>query len=151
MVDHNDPAPQLRFAPRGNGIKWSRADQAAAVDRGYFVARHGLNELENLPVCNYGSENRAVIIPLGNSPYLSDADVMDAVERAAFHRDRHAMKLILFVEQQDRHGYSRSWNPAIESLTKTLTWYKQIKARERAIARTLTEQGRVHAAKRWRT
>ena len=121
-------------------------DQVAALDRGYFVARLVQNQSNHL-TGNLGLDNHAIIVPMR---YATDAEAMDAIEAAAFHRDPHAMKLIAFIEQQDRYGYSAAWERSIQRLTKTLTWYKGWKSAERAYSRALTEQGRVHAAKRWR-
>lgn len=145
--DEGEPLHQRWFDAPPGAIMWTMADQAAAIDRGYFVARH----VTGLP-SNHASDNHAVILPMApRDGYPTDADITASAEALAFRRDPHAMKLIAFVEQQDRHGYNSAWDRTVQYLTKTLTWYKGWKAGERGALRVLSEKGRKAARIRWGT
>ena len=66
--------------------------------------------------------------------FVSDLQVLGAIEQAAFHGDLFALTALSFVEQQDRYGYSGAWEKRVERYTWSLQWYKAAKARERAAA-----------------
>ncbi len=83
------PRPLARDA----GIVWTKDCQVRAVERGFFFQRWYYNQ-----VC---------VIPLKG--FATDADVMNALERAAFGHDAFACLALDFVAQQDQYRYRSAW------------------------------------------
>ena len=111
VVEHGRPRFKLGGIIKLPYIKWLVIDQVEAVKRGYFIAR--------------ASDNHARVLPLPHGSFAGDADVMNAAERLALHHDAHALKLVAFVAQQDRFGWSGVWETrAVETCSRTLTWFK---------------------------
>ena len=125
------------------GIKWTMADQAAAVDRGYFLER--------------GEYERVRVLPLQHGKWTDDAGVMASIEQSAFSRDPHAMRALAFIEQQDAYGYIGAWDntigaagrTGIQYWTSTLRWYKEFKAVQRRATRAAAERMSTLAKRRW--
>ena len=125
------------------GIKWMMADQAVAVDRGYFLER--------------GEHERVKVLPLQHGKWADDAGVMASIEQGAFSRDPRAMKALAFIEQQDAYGYVGAWDSTVGSVcktgiqywTSTLRWYKEFKAAERQTKRAKSERMASVARQRW--
>src|SRR5271166_6432652 len=73
---NSEPLDQRNFAAPLGAIKWTMADQARAVERGYFLKR----DCEQDGCRNRSGDNHARVLPLDASPYASDTDVMSALE-----------------------------------------------------------------------
>jgi hypothetical protein len=111
-------------------IKWTRADQAEAIKRGYFLERSR-------------ADNHVIVIPLPRDLFSSDADVMREAMRRAREGEAHAVKLITFVLQQDQRGWSGTWeSPTIETYRPSLIWYKEHVRGERPTPRGESRNGR---------
>jgi hypothetical protein len=102
------------FRERIEFLTWTKADQAEAVKRGYFIERSRW-------------DNHATVIPLPHGQFTTDADVMREGKRLAIAGDAHALHLCLFVVQQDKYGWSGTWeSPTIETYKPSLMWYKEL-------------------------
>lgn len=98
------------------GIIWTRANQAWAVEQGFFVQRELIRE-------------RAVIIGINRFDqstfsYWEPHKTMREIERRVFLRVPGYETLYRFIEQQDRYGYTGAWGKGIDCYTRELRWYK---------------------------
>lgn len=126
---------QRQFSAPPLALTWTMVDQMMAVDHGYFFERV-------MP------RNAVRVIPLRRGH--TDSDVCNELERAAFHGDRHALKALLFIEQQDRQGWSGSWgHPVIETYNPALRWYKMRKQAHREVTEASRGKFSDMAKARW--
>ena len=126
---------QRQFSRPALALEWTMVDQFTAVDRGYFLER-----VEPLNVV------RVVPIRLDRT----DMDICNELERLTFAGDDHARKAVLFIEQQDKHGWSGAWaKPVIETLKPSLRWYKMRKQVQQVRRMAVREHYKAIANKRW--
>src|ERR1700743_710120 len=78
------------FSTPKYAIVWREADQAACVERGYFLERSKPH-----------NDVRAVSL----TGRHTEAQICNDLERSAFNGDDHALKALKFIEQQDKFGW----------------------------------------------
>jgi predicted ATPase len=108
------PIAQRRFAAPSDAIIWTRDLQATAVAAGVFLRRvlpHNCVYVHNLVA--------------GDEIEASEQIAMDALEALAFRNDAFAQTALAFIEQQDKYGWSGTWEPAVETFQKTMRWLQE--------------------------
>lgn len=115
-------------------FEWTQSDQAEAIKRDFFLQRHA-------------PRNHVWVRSVSGRD--TDSAVCNELERYAFLGDPHALKALLFIEQQDRYGWSGAWDrPAIETMGQ-LRWFKDICAANRKDAQAARPHFKALAEKRW--
>jgi hypothetical protein len=127
--DRNPRVRRAKFKPRldpyrhprayssyGRGIQWSVADQARAVDEGWFFERDEFT-------------NKVRVLALLNGQYNGEADVLVHIQQQDFRNSQWHTRALAFIQQQFRHQYSDGWDRTVQRYTRTLFWYKKLRAR----------------------
>lgn len=109
------PRPMARDA----GMVWTKDCQARGVERGFFFQHRW-------------PDHHVCVIPLAG--FATDADVVSALESAAFGGDAFARLALDFVAQQDQYGDRGAWGVGNDAshryYTPSLKWYEHLKARK---------------------
>ena len=117
IKDHNGTTcPVLKPCPIMDGaIRWTVADQAWAVDQGFFVARSDtLNRVTFEPINPYDHDKR----------FIDQNLMLGFIERHVCFGDKNYVRLWTFLKQQDQWGYNGAWDTAVERFSKHMIWYK---------------------------
>ena len=104
------------YSSYGKGIQWSVADQAQAIDEGWFFERDKFT-------------NKVRVLALLNGQYNGEADVLVHIQQQDFRNSHWHTRALAFIEQQARHQYSDGWDRTVQRYTRTLFWYKKWRAR----------------------
>lgn len=125
---------QRQFSRPSNAIVWTMGDQHAAIDAGFFLQRSA-------------PRNAVWVRPV--SVERTDSAICNELERLAFSGDRHALKALIFIEQQDRYGWSGAWDKPVIEIMGQLRWYKDREQSTRKSYVATREHFKALASKRW--
>lgn len=117
--------PQRAFNAPSGAIVWTRNDQFRAIALGFALVRvHPTNRVYVQIVM---VPHRHEMFPHWRD-FRHDLDILAKLERVAFWRPGcWAWKALAFIEQQDKWGFSSTWEDTqIETVSSRLQWFNEM-------------------------
>ena len=113
-------------------VIWTRKLQALALDRGFFLHR-------SFPLNKVNVVSTAMVFALRDTRRLIAEDDFSLTDgnRSIEHLRRLEFReatsgwfyrqVFRFIDQQDRHGYSNTWEKECDLANSQLRWYRQMR------------------------
>ncbi len=117
-------------AVRLNALYWTREDQAWAVSQGFFVSR-------------VQPTNHVRLVSLRTPK--SEGELSDWLSQELFRNpaSKHLQKTLSFIEQQDRLGWSNTWETlSIETPRTKMRWLADMRHQRGTIAGRISKEDR---------